>query len=74
MELGDLVVVNKSGHPFNGLSGKIVGRRGNYTPDDPIFLVFIKNRARSFLIPQSMLRLMDPSEIAGTKNIGNWPF
>ena len=41
MELGDFVVVTHPGHPMKGSRGKIVGRRGEYRPDDPWFLVYL---------------------------------
>lgn len=57
MELGDMVVVNHPRHPFYGCAGKIVGKRGNRTPDDLWILVYITSRMRDFLIPESMLSL-----------------
>lgn len=69
MELGDLVVVTKSGHPFKGLWGTIIGRRGFYAPNDPILLVYIKSRSRSFLIPQSMLEL---KKDASDEELNRW--
>lgn len=71
MELGDMVVVSKSGHPFYGLTGKIVGRRGNHTPGDPMMLVYIRSRSRSFLIPESMLQI---KENIGEEEKRGWPF
>lgn len=63
MDLGDMVVIDHPGHPFNGCVGKIVGRRGNRTPDDVWMLVYIAAKMRDYLVPQSMLRLEknDPS-------------
>jgi hypothetical protein len=57
MELGDMVVIDHPKHPFNGFVGKIVGRRGNRTPDDLWILVYIVSKMRDYLVPQSMLRL-----------------
>ncbi|HPN23992.1 MAG TPA: hypothetical protein PKV94_03205 [Syntrophales bacterium] len=59
MELGTFVVVEHRGHPLNRLVGKIVGKRGDYAPGDPWCLVFVLNRGRSYLIPESMLREKD---------------
>ena len=56
MELGTFVVVEHRGHPLNRLVGKIVGKRGEYMPGDLWCLVFVLNRGRSYLIPESMLR------------------
>jgi len=57
MDLGDMVVIDHPGHPFNGYVGKIVGRRGNRTPDDVWMLIYIVAKMRDYLVPQSMLRL-----------------
>jgi len=57
MDLGDIVVVDHPGHPFYGCVGKIIGRRGNRTPDDTWMLVYIGSKMRDYLIPQSILRL-----------------
>jgi hypothetical protein len=57
MDLGDMVVIDHPRHPFNGCLGKIVGRRGNRTPDDLWILVYIASKSRDYLIPESMLRL-----------------
>ena len=56
MELGTFVVVDNRGHPLNHLVGKIVGKRGEYAPGDLWCLVFVLQRGRSYLIPESMLR------------------
>jgi hypothetical protein len=47
MDLGDFVVVTHPGHHMKGARGKIVGRRGEYRPDDPWY----------YLIPGSALEL-----------------
>jgi len=57
MNLGDFVVVTHPQHPMKGARGKIVGRRGEYRPDDPWFLVYLPSRMRSFLIPGSALAI-----------------
>jgi hypothetical protein len=57
MELGDIVVIDHPRHPFNGCMGKVVGRRGNRTPDDLWILIYIASKMRSYLVPESILRL-----------------
>jgi hypothetical protein len=57
MDLGDLVVIEHPQHPFNGCMGKIIGKRGNRTPDDLWMLVYISSKMRSYLVPESILRL-----------------
>lgn len=58
MDLGDMVVVDNPGHPFYGCEGKIVGKRGNRAPGDLWILIYIASKMRSYLIPQSMLRII----------------
>ena len=60
MDLGDIVAIERRDHPYWGWKGKIVGRRGNRAPGDPWFLVYVMSRGRSYLIPQSMLAVVDP--------------
>lgn len=59
MDLGDIVVVEKERHPHRGLTGKIVGRRGNRVPGDPWYLVYVMSRGRSYLLPASTLKLLE---------------
>ena len=59
MDLGDIVVIEKKDHPYRGKEAKIVGRRGNRVPGDPWFLVYVLQRGRSYLVPESMLRLVN---------------
>jgi hypothetical protein len=42
---------------MKGARGKIVGRRGEYRPDDFWYLVYLPSRMRSYLIPGSALEL-----------------
>ncbi|MCR4399582.1 MAG: hypothetical protein QHH05_05915 [Syntrophomonadaceae bacterium] len=56
MEIGNLVTIVGSGHPLQGMRGKVIGRRGQRGPDDTWILVFVDQRMRSYLIPESMLR------------------
>ena len=58
MELGDFVVVDHPRHPLYGCEGKIIGKRGNRTPDDLWILIYIGSKMRDYLVPQSMLRLI----------------
>jgi hypothetical protein len=62
MELGDLVLVHSRRHPLCGCVGKIVGRRGEMVPGDPWMLVYVPSRMRSYLIPQSMLKVDDKTD------------
>ena len=57
MDLGDMVVIDHPRHPFNGCVGKIIGKRGNRTPDDPWILLYVGSKMRDYLVPQSILRL-----------------
>lgn len=57
MELGEMVVVEQPGHPYNRRTGKVIGRRGEYAPGDPWLMVLVDIERRCFLFPQSMLRL-----------------
>jgi hypothetical protein len=57
MELGDIVMVDHPRHPFNGCVGKVVGRRGNRTPDDMWILIYFASKMRSYLVPESILCL-----------------
>ena len=57
IDLGDLVVVDQKGHPYNRRTGKVIGRRGEYAPGDPWLMVLVDLERRCFLFPQSMLRL-----------------
>jgi hypothetical protein len=57
MELGDIVVIDHPRHPFNGCMGRVVGRRGNRTLDDLWILIYIASKMRSYLVPESILRL-----------------
>jgi len=59
MNLGDVVLVDHPRHPLNGCHGHVVGRRGLRVPDDVWMLVYVPSRMRSFLIPQSMLKVKD---------------
>jgi len=57
MDLGDMVIVDNPGHPFYGCEGKIVGKRGSRAPNDLWILIYIASKMRSYLVPQSMLRV-----------------
>jgi len=57
MELGDIVVIDHPRHPFKWLHGKGRGRRGNRTPNDLWILIYIASKMRSYLVPESILRL-----------------
>jgi hypothetical protein len=55
LELGTIVMVDHPRHPFNGCVGKVVGRRGNRTPEDAWILIYFSSKMRSYLIPESIL-------------------
>ena len=59
MNIGDLVIIDNPKHSYHGKRGKIVGVRGNRTPVDPWFLVYVIMRGRSFLVPKSMLKIVE---------------
>jgi hypothetical protein len=63
MELGTIVIVDHPRHPFNGCVGKVVGRRGNRTPDDTWILIYFASKMRSYLVPESILSVQ-PQEPA----------
>ncbi|MBE9546409.1 MAG: hypothetical protein IMF10_02805 [Proteobacteria bacterium] len=71
MDLGDLVIINNPGHSHYGKRGKIVGRRGERAPGDPWFLVYVMMRGRSYLLPGSMLEIVE--EKTDDKEILIWP-
>ena len=58
MDLGDLVAIDSPMHPLKGFSGRIVGRRGECAPGDIWLLIYVRDRARSYLVPRSMVRLL----------------
>jgi hypothetical protein len=60
MELGTIVMVDHPRHPFNGCVGKVVGRRGNRTPDDMWILIYFADKMRSYLVPESILSMQKP--------------
>lgn len=63
MELGDQVVISKPGHPLYGFTGRIVGKRGFRVPGDVMLLILVNERQRSYLVPESMVSLLDqPSD------------
>ena len=63
MDLGDMVVIDHPRHPFNGCVGKIIGKRGNRTPDDPWILLYVVSKMRDYLVPQSILRLKKKDDL-----------
>ena len=69
MELGDIVVIDHPPHPFNGCMGRVVGRRGNRTLDDLWILIYIASKMRSYLVPESILRLEKKNPESATEAI-----
>ena len=68
MQIGDRVVICEPKHPFHDFAGTLIGFRGKKPPDDVWLLILIDNRARSYLIPQSMVKSL-PSERIGYKEV-----
>lgn len=66
MEIGDRVIVCEGSHPFHDYKGTIIGFRGQRAPGDAMLLILIDNRGRSYLIPQSMVKIL-PGECSGIK-------
>ncbi len=62
MELGDRITVNERTHPFYRFTGTVVGIRGFRVPGDPMLLILINERQRSYLIPESMVCRMEDVE------------
>lgn len=60
MQIGDIVVICDPKHPLNNYEGKLIGFRGKKPPDDMWLLIFINDRGRSHLIPQSMVKTLPP--------------
>jgi hypothetical protein len=69
MELGDIVMVDHPRHPFNGCVGKVVGRRGNRTPEDMWILIYFASKMRSYLIPESILCLQKEEPASSGKTM-----
>ena len=59
MNVGDIVLIEQEGHPYRGQKGKIVGKRGHRPSGDPWCLVYVIIRGRSYLFPESTLKLLD---------------
>jgi hypothetical protein len=58
MQIGDRVQVCEAKHPFHTFTGTVIGFRGQRGPDDKWVLIYMDNRGRSYLIPQSMVKLL----------------
>jgi hypothetical protein len=59
MVIGDKVVITERRHFLFNLEGSIIGFRGEKSPGDLWLLVLVNERNRSFLIPQSMVRVIN---------------
>ena len=71
MDLGDLVSVDRKGHPHYGKIGKVIGHRGDRAPGDPWLLVYLMRNGRSYLVPRSMLRVV--ARCSADEKFGLWP-
>lgn len=60
MEIGDRMVICDPKHPLYHFEGTLIGFRGKKPPDDVWLLIFVDNRGRSYLIPQSMVKVLPP--------------
>jgi hypothetical protein len=69
MELGTIVMVDHPRHPFNGCVGKVVGRRGNRTPDDMWILIYFASKMRSYLVPESILSEQKTASVPADKPV-----
>lgn len=58
MKIGDRVVITEPRHPLFNLEGSLIGFRGEKPPDDVWLLILVDMRKRSFLIPQSMVKVV----------------
>jgi len=67
MQIGDRVVICDPKHPLNNYEGKLIGFRGKKPPDDAWLLIFINDRGRSHLIPQSMVKALSPKSADNKK-------
>jgi len=68
MQIGDKVQVCETTHPFHTFRGTIIGFRGQRGPEDKWLLIYMDTRGRSYLIPESMVRLLS-TESDGDKKI-----
>lgn len=74
MKIGDRVFISESKHPLYGLEGSLVGFRGKRPPDDEWLLVYVDMRSRSFLIPKSMVKLIEDNNKNKKDNKPGYPF
>ncbi|MDD3888418.1 MAG: hypothetical protein PHR65_00660 [Syntrophomonadaceae bacterium] len=58
MVIGDRVIITERRHFLFNLEGSLIGFRGEKSPGDVWLLILVDSRKRSFLIPQSMVKLV----------------
>ena len=58
MVIGDRVIITERKHFLYNLEGSLIGFRGEKSPGDVWLLILVDSRNRSFLIPQSMVKLV----------------
>jgi hypothetical protein len=58
MVIGDKVVITERKHFLFNLEGSIIGFRGEKSPGDLWLLILVGTRNRSYLIPQSMVKVI----------------
>jgi hypothetical protein len=58
MVIGDRVIITERRHFLYNLVGSLIGFRGEKYPGDVWLLVLVHDRNRSYLIPQSMVKVI----------------
>ena len=67
MLIGDRVIITERRHFLYNLEGSIIGFRGEKTPGDLWLLILVDSRQRSFLIPQSMVKVINEEDGINSK-------
>ncbi|PKM78054.1 MAG: hypothetical protein CVU90_04895 [Firmicutes bacterium HGW-Firmicutes-15] len=62
MVIGDRVVITEPKHFLFNLEGSLIGFRGEKSPGDVWLLILVDTRNRSYLIPQSMVKLVSEED------------
>lgn len=67
MIIGDRVLITERRHFLCNLEGSIIGFRGEKSPGDLWLLILVDSRQRSFLVPQSMVKVINEEEGINSK-------
>ncbi len=67
MIIGDRVVITERRHFLFNLEGSVIGFRGEKSPGDFWLLILVDSRSRSFLIPQSMVKVINEDNCSNNK-------